>query len=217
MKDRERLWPNCRHCVFYLFKTLSVIFAVDSRHWLFHYVPTCLLIWCFWLRVSVLLIIRLAFCRLTSFAVFCYWVLAFYALVWCCLIFLFFCLLKWLLFWVWAFVDHSFFTPWCFFPPPCFPLCYSHCFCNASWEPGNGIRCRGWGKPHPPYHVLSSALDLERPCCFHHSLIISASIRTKQPLAAQFCMIYSSYEKFCFMSVPYRFRSTICDTNGFSV
>lgn len=49
MKDGGRLWPNCRHCVFYLFKAsllhISVIFAVDSRHWLFHFVPTYLLIW----------------------------------------------------------------------------------------------------------------------------------------------------------------------------
>ncbi len=56
MKDRERLWPNSRHCVFYLFRAslwhVLVLFAVDSRHWQFHFVPAYLLIWmtCFWLK-----------------------------------------------------------------------------------------------------------------------------------------------------------------------
>lgn len=60
-------------------------------------------------------IIRLAFCGLSSCAVFaecCRFMLSF------CVQF-FFRLLKWLLFWAWASVSHSFFTPWCFFSP-CF-------------------------------------------------------------------------------------------------
>lgn len=76
MKDRERLWPNCRHCVFYLFKAsllhILVIFAVDSCHWLFNFVPTYLLIWMLlaegFRATDFFLIIRLAFCG--SFAVF---------------------------------------------------------------------------------------------------------------------------------------------------
>lgn len=166
----ERLRPNCRHCVFYLFSASlfikPVIFAVDSRHWLFCFVPFYHLLWhasgwgLFEYQAGVL--------WLDSFAVFASECRRF--AFFCCRVFFFFFLLLCLLSFALsaslpkASVDHSFFTPWCFFSPPCFPLCYSPCFCNASWEPGNGVRCRGWGKSHPPHHVLSSALDLRRPC-----------------------------------------------------
>lgn len=42
--------------------------------------------------------------------------------------------------------------------------------CNASWEPGNGVRCRGWGKLNPPHFVLSSALKF----CSGAALLIIA-------------------------------------------
>lgn len=150
MKDGGRLWPNCRHCVFYLLKAsllhISVIFAVDSRHWLFHFVPTYLLIWMTCLLAE-------GFCAKGFYdykagflwldLLFACWRL-FYFCVCSVFLFVFFfliCLsgfsseLELLSITPFSHPDVSF--------PPCFPLCYSPCFCNASWEPGNGVRCRG--------------------------------------------------------------------------
>ena len=50
------------------------------------------------------------------------------------------------------------------FPPLSFML--HPCFCNPSWKPGNGVRWRGRGKPHPPHHA--------QPCSHYPSFILAA-------------------------------------------
>lgn len=163
----ERLRPNCRHCVFYLFSASlfikPVIFAVDSRHWLFCFVPFYHLIWhasgwgLFDYQAGVL--------WLDSFAVFasecrCFAFLLLSSFFFFSFVFAEFALSASLL----SFCRSLLFHTLMFLFPPAFHYVTPPCFCNASWEPGNGVRCRGWGKSHPPHHVLSSALDLRRPC-----------------------------------------------------
>lgn len=128
MKD----WPECRHSVFYLFQAIFHIRWL-SLQWIL--VIGCFVLFqpTFWFGWHALaegfcakgfFIIRLAFCGLCSFAHLLFLLLSVGAL---CFFFFFsfcFCLLKWPLFSAWASVNHSFFTPWCFFFP-CFPLCYS--------------------------------------------------------------------------------------------
>lgn len=106
-------------CLKLLFLHISVIFAVDSRHWLFHFVPTYLLIWMTCLLAE-------GFCAkgFYDYKAGFLWLDLLFA---CWRLFLFLCLfslfvffshlLKRLLFWAWASVNHSFFTPWCFFSP----------------------------------------------------------------------------------------------------
>lgn len=126
----ERLWPECRHCVFYLFKAFFYIYWL-SLQWI-------LAIGCFvlflppfsfgwhafgWgLLCKRLFYYQAGFLWLEFMCCFC-WVLPLYAFILC--LFSFFRLLKWLLFWAWASVNHSFFTPWLFLFPLLFPLCYS--------------------------------------------------------------------------------------------
>lgn len=165
----------CLKLLFYIYRlSLQWILAIGC---FISFLPTFWFGWhAYWLRASVqkaFMTIRLAFCGLIC----CLRVGAFFYFCVCSVFLVFFliCLsgfsseLELLSITPFSHPDVSF--------PPCFPLCYSPCFCNASWEPGNGVRCRGWGKPHPPHHVLPFALDLKRPCSAHHSLILSASTR----------------------------------------
>lgn len=149
MKDSERLRPDCRHCVFYLFKAslllISATLAVDFAIGCFYFVPTCLLIWmtCFWLRAFVR---KAFFDHQAGFL----W-LEFFLLVELLSVAAFSFLFGVCLFSVCLSGFSSEFELLSITPfshpdvsfPPCFPLCYSPCFCNASWEPGNGVRCRG--------------------------------------------------------------------------
>ena len=74
MKDRERLWPNCRHCVFYLFKASLYVNRL-SMQWILVIGCFILFLPTFWFGWhafgwGLFLIIKLAFCGLSLFAVF---------------------------------------------------------------------------------------------------------------------------------------------------
>ena len=74
MKDGGRLWPNCRHCVFYLFKASLLHIHRLSLQWILaigcfiSFLPTFWFGWhAYWLRASVqkaFMTLRLAFCGL---------------------------------------------------------------------------------------------------------------------------------------------------------
>lgn len=170
MKDRERLWPNCRHCVFYLFRAslftyigylcsgfspLAVSFCsclpFDLDDMLLAEGLLCIRL--FWNR--------LAFCGLISFllqSVGASFSLFLFSLFVYSLFVFFICLCGFSS--EFELLSITPFHTLMFLFPPAFHYVTPPCFCNASWEPGNGVRCRGWGKLHPPHHVLSSALDL---------------------------------------------------------
>lgn len=106
----------CLKLLFYIYRlSLQWILAIGC---FISFLPTFWFGWhAYWLRASVqkaFMTIRLAFCglicclRVGAFFYFCV-----------CSVFLFFFshLLKRLLFWAWASVNHSFFIPWCFFSP----------------------------------------------------------------------------------------------------
>lgn len=128
MKD----WPECRHSVFYLFQAIFHIRWL-SLQWILVigcfvlFQPTFWFGWhafgwgllckrLFYYQAGILWLVFI--CSFAVFATECWRFMLFFFFSFC------FCLLKWPLFSAWASVNHSFFTPWCFFFP-CFPLCYS--------------------------------------------------------------------------------------------
>lgn len=111
----ERLWPECRHRVFYLFKIFFdmtlIVFAVNSCHWLFRSVPIQRLIW-------PDLLLAEGFCALASGFLWlaficCLWLSALCALI----LLLILSLLQWPLCWAPASVNHSLFSHHVSFPP----------------------------------------------------------------------------------------------------
>lgn len=160
MKDRERLWPNC---VFYLFKSFSlcksVIYAVDSCHWLFSF-------WFGWHAFGWGLLVQKAFFSdyqagflwLEFMCCFCCWVLALYTFYFgVCFVCVSVCLLKWLL-------ELLSITPFSH-PDVSFPPLLSIMLLPpvSAMHLGNQEMesdAEDEVKPHPPHHLLPSALDL---------------------------------------------------------